>query len=159
MRPLARQMRWQVAAAFMIGAALLVSCAPAGAHLRSSPLATPPPLAGRFADDYGDHYEIDLAMWRQIPGGRYRIVEWNVAQQFLVAQNDSANRTEPGLWTRIDWLPLSSMAPYTWGFCMTTWKAPSREAARATPAPKRDAPRTGCGGFPFTRLQAETRVP
>lgn len=116
----------------------------------------PPELLGQFADDYGDVYQVSREQWLQSGNGRYRIVEWNSAQQYLIAQNDSANRTDAGRWTRIDWLSLQGMAPYGWGFCMTAWNAPSRDSARATAPAKRDIPRTGCGGFPFTRMRPDS---
>lgn len=131
----------------------LASCVRAVAKRGASDTSPPAALIGRFADDYGDVYDVSREQWAQTGNGRYRIVEWNSAQQYLIAQNDSANRTDGGKWTRIDWLTLQGMAPYGWGFCMTAWSAPTRDSARATAPARRDIPRTGCGGFPFTRMR------
>ena len=73
--------------------------------------------------------------------------------QTLIAQNDSANAYAPGLWTRIDWVRLDGMAPYTWAFCLTAYDAPTRAAAEATPPADRATPRTGCNGYPFSRMR------
>ena len=57
-----------------------------------------------------------------------------------------------GLFTRIDWVRLD-MAPFTWAFCMTAYKATPADSAEATQPAKRDVPRTGCNGFPFSRMK------
>ena len=76
-----------------------------------------------------------------------------MTERYFVAQNDAANPSDGGLWTRIDWMPLTNMAPYSWGFCMTAYRAATRELARATPPPNPATPRTGCNGFPFSRMR------
>lgn len=120
----------------------------------ASPAASPPPeLLGHFVDDYGNAFELSPDEFRQLPRNRFHVVEWHPRERFLVARNDSANAGDAGLWTRIDWMPFADMAPYTWGFCLTAYRAPSREAARATPAANRATPRTGCNGHPFSRLR------
>ncbi len=115
----------------------------------------PPPaeLLGAFHDDYGSRFDISDSVFVHLPRTRYRVVEWNVAERYLIAQNDAGNASDAGLWTRIDWMPFIGMAPYTWGFCLTAYKAPSSAAARATPPADRAAPRTGCNGFPFSRMR------
>ena len=71
----------------------------------------------------------------------------------LIDRNDTANTHAPGLWTRIDWVRLGGMEPYTWAFCLTAYDAPTRTAAEATPAADRATPRTGCTGYPFSRMR------
>ena len=83
----------------------------------------------------------------------YRIVRWDIANQFLIAQNDSANVSDPNRWTRIDWLKLNDMTPFEWAFCFTAYKATTRQEAESTAAAKRETPRTGCNGFPFSRMK------
>ncbi|CAN5907988.1 hypothetical protein BH11GEM2_BH11GEM2_35000 [soil metagenome] len=56
------------------------------------------------------------------------------------------------LWSRIDWIRLE-MAPYEWAFCLSAYAAPTQEAALATTTARRDAPRTGCNGHPFSRMR------
>lgn len=75
------------------------------------------------------------------------------ARRYLIAWNDSSNATAPGLWTRIDWIPLSGMPPYAWAFCLSAYEAPSRAAAEATAIARPDTPRTGCNGYPFSRMR------
>ena len=116
--------------------------------------ATPPAMMiGNFDDDYGGSFSISSTDFVQLPRGRFHIVQWNVAQQYFIAQNDSLNRSDPGKWTRVDWLPLSGMEPYAWAFCFSAFKASTRAEAEAATMAKRDTPRTGCAGFPFTRMK------
>jgi hypothetical protein len=110
-------------------------------------------MRGAFTDDYGNRFAISDSLFAQQPHGRFEIVEWNVRDQFVIAHNAATNASDPGLWTRIDWMPFEGMAPYTWGFCLTAYKAPTREAARMTPAADRANPRTGCNGYPFSRMK------
>lgn len=139
----------------LIALACLVwlGCVPASQ--RRTPDVTLPPgvMRGVFTDDYGNAFEISDTLFAQRPHGRFHIAEWNVREQFVVARNDESNASDPGLWTRIDWMQFSGMPPYTWGFCLTAYRAATREEARAATAPDRSAPRTGCNGYPFSRMR------
>ena len=110
-------------------------------------------LRGAFRDDYGIRYNITDTVFSQGARLRYRVVSWHPAEQYLIAQNDRGNPADGGLYTRIDWLLLNDMAPWTWAYCLTAYRAPTADSARATPPAKRDTPRTGCNGFPFSRMQ------
>jgi len=128
------------------------------AHLPGARTSASAPLPagvmrGRFLDDYGNAFEISDTLFAQMPHGRFHLVEWHVDEQFVVARNDAANEHDPGQWTRIDWMVLTDMAPYTWGLCLTAYRAPTRKAARETPPPDRTTPRTGCNGYPFSRMR------
>jgi hypothetical protein len=118
-----------------------------------APVQAPALLRGDFTDDYRGRFSISDTVWFQQPRNRFRIVEWHAQEQYLIAQNGADDPTAPGRWSRIDWMVLEGMAPYTWGFCLTAYQAPSQAAARATPPATRATPRTGCNGFPFTRMQ------
>jgi hypothetical protein len=85
--------------------------------------------------------------------GRYHIVRWVPERHYLIARNDSANRSAPGRWTRIDWLPLGGMPPYEWGFCFSAYAAPSAAAAESVTVARPETPRTGCNGYPYTRMR------
>lgn len=110
-------------------------------------------LLGDFADDYGVNYRITKEHFEQLPRTRYRIVEWHNADRYGIAPVDSANTRDGGRWARIDWSEFRDMPPCSWGFCLTTWNAPTADAARGTPPANRETPRTGCGGFPFSRMR------
>ncbi|MES2304736.1 MAG: hypothetical protein V4558_04485 [Gemmatimonadota bacterium] len=116
-------------------------------------------LIGEFQDDYGSRFTITSAEWFQQPGNRFHVLRWNPASQYLIAQNDSSNRGEGGRFTRIDWMPLPGMPPYEWGFCLTAYDAPTAAAAEATAPPRRDIPKTGCNGFPFSRMRRVAASP
>jgi hypothetical protein len=118
-----------------------------------APASKPPALVlVHFRDDYGGEHAIPATGWLQHPHGRFRAVRWDATGRFLVARNDSANRSAPGKWTRIDWVPLD-MASYTWAFCFSAYDAPTRGIAETTSVAKPAAPRTGCNGHPYSRMQ------
>lgn len=137
-----------VAAGFVV-AVLLAACA-------SGP--RPPQLVlGEFEDDYGIRYSISDSLWHQRPNARYEVAAWHPESRTLVARNGDGNPSERGLWTRIDWIELEDMEPYAWAFCLTKYDAETREAATAAPAADGSNPRTGCGGFPFSRMKRVER--
>lgn len=136
----------------------MLSIALASACVRTAPAVraasdAPAFLLGAFQDDYGEGHTITTTEWLQQPSNRYHIVRWVPDRQFLIARNDSANRGAPGRWTRIDWVRLSGMAPYDWGFCFSAYEAPSASAAESTTVAKPETPRTGCNGYPYTRMR------
>lgn len=110
-------------------------------------------LVGEFVDDYGINYSITEKEWHQHPEARYRIVRWRPGKQYLIAQNDTENPSDAGLWTRIDWMKLSDMPPYEWAFCLSAYASPTAAAAEETTLANRDMPRTGCNGHPFSRMR------
>jgi hypothetical protein len=126
-----------------------VGCAPQMSQVVGAPPRT---LLGRFADDYDNEYEISATLWRQEPHGEYRIIKWDVPGQYAIAQNTTTNSSDSGLWARIDWMPLE-MAPYTWAYCYSAYEAPSAAAAETVSVARRESPRTGCNGFPFSRMR------
>lgn len=113
----------------------------------------PDALTGTFVDDYGVTYTISPTVWQQHPDNKYRVVAWHPEAGYLVAQNDEQNVSDAGLWTRIDWIPLEGMPPYTWAYCLSAYNAPTRDAAAQTQLANKDTPRTGCNGFPFSRMK------
>ncbi len=113
----------------------------------------PRSLLGQFADDYGNLFGITPTAWDQFPSARYHVLAWHTAGQYLIAQNDSANPGQGGRWTRIDWLPLEGMAPYTWAFCFSAYDAATPEAAEQVTTARRETPKTGCNGYPFSRMR------
>ena len=111
-----------------------------------------PAIWGEFQDDYGIRYHIDEKSWHQVPDAIYHVHKWDFDRMFLIAQNDESNPSEPGLWTRIDWVDLPTSSTYPWAYCLTTYNAASAEEAEAASA-NREEPRTGCNGFPFSRMR------
>ena len=121
----------------------------------ATPSTVPPPalVVGEFVDDYGSRYTISAEEWFHHPASSYRIVKWNPGQQYAIAQNAPSNLRSANLWTRIDWMPLSGMPPYEWAFCLSAYEEASAAAAEATEIARRDQPKTGCSGYPFSRMR------
>ena len=118
------------------------------------PPAPPAGLTGTFADDYGSRHVVTARAWTQDGRYRYHVAAWRLDGPALVARNDAANPSGGGRWSRIDLVRLGpALAPYTWAFCLAAYDAPTRAAAEAAPPAARGTPRTGCNGYPFTRLR------
>ena len=103
----------------------------------------PPPalVLGTFEDDYKSRYVVTPQEWQHGSRATYHVTEWHPAERYAIAQNDEANPGEKGRWSRIDWMSLEGMAPFTWAYCLTVYDSPTPEAARAAPAARRDAQR------------------
>lgn len=145
-----RRVWWCASVAY---AALALTACSVRAPRVTAPADAPAALLGAFTDDYGSRYRVTSERFEHLPRSVYLIAEWNAAERYFLAQNAASNPSEGGLWTRVDWLEFTDQGPYTWGFCLTAYRAASREAARATTPADRSAPRLGCNGFPFTRMQ------
>ena len=137
----------------------------AGCALRADITPDPPRdlpptmLLGDFVDDYGIGHRIDADGWLQRPDTRYHVVAWHSQEQYLIARNDAGNRADPGRWTRIDWIALPGMPPWEWAFCLSTWDAPTRADAERRDIARRDTPKTGCNGYPFSRMRRVVAEP
>lgn len=140
---------------------LAVACARVTATPQTPAVASAAPsvLLGTFTDDYDVTYRISPDVWEHGARTRYEIVAWYPDSQYLIARNAATNRADAGQWTRIDWMTLTGMAPYQWAYCLSAYKAPTRDSAQATRVAKRDTPRTGCNGFPFSRMRPGTTRP
>jgi len=113
----------------------------------------PSMLKGHFADDYEIRYSITDSLWTQLPNVKYHIISWDTAAQYLLARNDDKNPSEPGLYTRIDYMFFNNMNPFLWGFCLITYDATSLEEAKSKENADRTNPRKGCNGYPFSRMK------
>ena len=134
----------------------LMSCLQCGRpyrNLADTAYDLPKDLVGSFIDDYDIAYTITNDIWIQHPGIQYQIIQYNESGQFIIAQNDKNNPTDPNLFTRIDLMRFSGMAPFTWGFCLTDYKAVSFKKAVLSLPSDRANPRSGCNGFPFSRMK------
>ena len=110
-------------------------------------------LKGTFEDDYGIRYTINDSLWIQHPNAKYHIINCDTTEQYLLVQNDTANKTDGGLFTRIDYMNFTKMEPFRWGFCLTIYNANTLEKAKATLLADRKNPKVGCSGFPFSRMK------
>jgi hypothetical protein len=113
----------------------------------------PAGLKGNFMDDYGIKYTINDTLWVQHPRTRYHIIKWNVKEQYLVARNDGTNPGEGGLYTRIDFMQFNGMEPWRWGYCLSVYDARTDAIAESTAKADRQNPKTGCNGYPFSRMK------
>lgn len=114
----------------------------------------PVSLPAHFTDDYGIKYSITENLWIQEPSAKYHILWWDKEKQYLIAKNDAKNKSDAGLYTRIDYMQFKGMEPYTWGFCLSVYNAATDSIAAYGPnKTDRSNPRKGCNGFPFSRMK------
>lgn len=121
--------------------------------LHSQQIASAKTIMGSFTDDYGIRYTINDSSWKQLLKTTYHIIKWNEKEQYILAKNDTSNKVDKGLFTRIDYMLFENMAPYTWGFCLTVYDAATEKDAELTIPANRANPRKGCGGYPFSRMK------
>lgn len=110
-------------------------------------------MKGSFADDYDLRYTITDTLFSMDGVGKYHILNWNAAEQYLIVRNDSANKSEKGLYSRIDYMKFENMEPFKWGYCLTIYNAPDTASARNSPPADRQNPKKGCKGYPFSRMK------
>ena len=110
-------------------------------------------IKGNFTDDYGIRYSINDTVWTQLPGVKYHILVCDSTEKYLLLRNDDKNPSEPGLYTRIDYMSFSNMAPFYWGFCLTTYDAKTLEEAKSKSNADRANPKKGCNNYPFSRMK------
>ena len=143
---------------FIIGAILFTLCkqqafSQAADTTHTVKKTLPAFLKGTFGDDYRITYTINDTLWIQHPGAKYHIIDFDTTEQYLLIQNDKANKTGGGLFTRIDYMNFTGMEPWRWGFCLTIYDASTLEKAKAAIAADRKSPKIGCMGFPFSRMK------
>jgi len=115
----------------------------------------PEELLGNFKDDYGSVYHISNKEWLQGVHIKYHLLMYNKEGDFFIAQNDTANSSDGGLYTRIDIMYFKDMEPWHWGYCLTAYKAATIQEAINTAVADRANPRKGCNGYPFSRMKRE----
>lgn len=113
-------------------------------------------MKGHFTDDYKIHYTITDSLWVQHPSSRFKIIEWNAEEKFILARNMADNPSDGNLFTRIDYTFFKNMEPYSWGFCLSVYDAKTFEAAKSVAPADRLNPKTGCNGFPFSRMKKKS---
>lgn len=115
----------------------------------------PAALLGSFKDDYGSVYTISSKEWQHGKSTKYHLLLYNKEQNYLIAQNDTANPSDGGLYTRIDIMYFENIEPWHWGYCLTAYKAATMDEAVNTAAADRVNLRNGCNGYPFSRMKRE----
>ena len=112
-------------------------------------------IIGRYMERSGDYeasHIITETEWtsRSSYGTSvYHISQYDNANDFIIAQNDSEKSWNPDKWSRFDYTVKNGELYY----CQTAYNAETEEAALATPAADKTDPATkGCGSSPWTKL-------
>lgn len=131
---------------FFIALFLFISCS-------NKENSVPDYIIGDFQDDYNIEYQLSKELFIMKPSTRFHILEWNTTEQYFIAKNDSLNSYDSNLYSRIDWVKLEDMPPFEWAFCLSAYDASSIHSARSVNITDRSNPKTGCNGYPFSRMK------
>jgi len=110
-------------------------------------------LKGKFIDDYGIQYTISDSLWFQQPNAKYHIIRCNEKEGYLIVRNGANNKSNPGMYSRIDYMTFEGMDPWKWGFCLSVYDAKTDSSAEKGYKADKLNPRKGCNGFPFSRMK------
>ena len=109
---------------------------------------TPPYLLGDFKDDYDIKYTISDSTWIMYPDFQLDILTIDSIEMFVLGYDQSDST-----YTRIDFMKFQNQGDYTWGFCYTSYGKKDPSDALSGNSANRDTPKTGCNGFPFSRMK------
>jgi hypothetical protein len=104
-------------------------------------------IAGDWTSEFGDE-TIDSAMWNDAT-----VVTFDNGDNVAITRNADDAELSPGLYNRIVWTDPESGAFH---YCTVDFDLESEDAADASTASadEADLDGEGCGGFPWTRLEA-----
>ena len=111
-----------------------------------------PYLTGEFQDDYNYNYTITHDKWMMKPDLEYEILKWNTENKYIITVNKDV-ATSTNKYSRIDYVILDNMEPYTWCYCISAYDQESWEKAAAVLIADTNDLRKGCNGFPFSRMK------
>ena len=105
-------------------------------------------LKGEFTDDYGIKYAISSSEWIQYPDFKLSISLIDTIEMCVIGFNP-ADTT----YTKIDYMPFTDQGDFKWGFCYSAYDKKNIQGALKSESANRDTPKTGCNGFPFSRMK------
>jgi len=112
-------------------------------------IALPDYLIGDFTDDYDIQYTITDTTWIQWPHFEMNIVEIDTAEMYILGYD-----TGDSTFTRVDYMPFENQGDFKWGFCYSSYEEKNKAEAMIGVSANRQAHKTGCNGFPFSRMKA-----
>lgn len=116
-------------------------------------LQDPDLMKGTWLDDYEINYKIEDQTWEMGSEIIFHVLEWNEDKNFIIVKNDEGNAYNADQYSRIDYILFNDMKPYEWGFCLTAYDQKTADDARNTPPANGKNPKSGCNGFPFSRMK------
>lgn len=144
---------------FLLIVCFVWNCSPEKTSEKGNEKKPPEFMIGLFEDDYEIQYSVSDSTFILLPKDVYYIQKWELSQQYLITRNDSSNAFDPGKWTRIDWIKLEDMEPFEWAFCLSVFNANSAQDAESMGENVNpETPRTGCNGFPFSRMKRVSEI-
>jgi hypothetical protein len=106
-------------------------------------------IMGSYTDNGGENHAVNAFTWTS-GESTFVISTSNNEEGWAVAQNDSGNESNPGLWSKFEWHNTSDSLVY----CQSASNAVDQIAAQAVIADKSDLD-TGCDGRPWGILTTQ----
>ena len=111
-------------------------------------------IKGSWIDDWGSFHDITDSQWL-IDDSLFHIESIDVSSEFLVAQNDAANKWNPEKWSRFDWTFNDDGDLF---YCQIAFSANSQQEAQAANTADRTDLTTGCSGFGWSKLEERLEI-
>lgn len=108
-------------------------------------------ISGSWVSNYGSMEVIDSTTWTSY--AEVPIIEYDNDANFLITQNPDDAQYDPGKFNKIVWTEIEDDHFY---YCTVAYGLDSAEEARDAEdtSDDKDPENDGCGGFPWTRLDA-----
>ena len=106
-------------------------------------------LDGDFVDNNGQPHTINAFLWVMgTAPSLFHIAEYSNDDNYALAQNDAANESNSGLYSKFEWTTNAEGALF---YCQSTEDASSMEDAKDPSADKADL-ESGCVGFSWSEM-------
>lgn len=108
-------------------------------------------IRGRYLSNFGGMETITATSWQQ-SGPPMRIADWSEMDNWVVTQNSSEAMFFPSLYNRLDFTTPDASGSFY--YCFVDFGLMTADEARTSTqtADATDPENSGCGGFPWTRL-------
>lgn len=109
-------------------------------------------IIGDFQDDYNYQYHITNDKWLLQPELLYQFTKWDKENNYIIASSRDKTSGKKK-YTRIDYVLLEDMVPYTWCYCISNYEKESPDEAESIINIDSNDLKKGCNGFPFSRMK------
>lgn len=108
-------------------------------------------IRGEYESNFDGLETVTATVWQQ-GGAPMRLVDWDETENWVVTQNDDEADFNPGLFNRIEFTEPDASGSFY--YCFVEFGLSTADEARdsTATADASDPETTGCGGFPWTRL-------
>lgn len=111
-------------------------------------------FTGDYDDEWGTSHS--LTPWTmQNAYGLYHVSQYDNAEGWFVAQNDSTNEYSPELWSKFD---ITSDSEGNYSFCQSSFDSSTEQDAIDAASADSTDPLTGCAGYSWTGIRESLTI-